>query len=302
MKTTLLIMAAGIGSRFGGGIKQLEPVDNNNHIIMDYSIHDAIEAGFNHVVFIIRRDIEEEFKEVIGERISGICEKHGVTVDYAFQDINDIPGSLPEGRTKPWGTGQAVLVAKNVLHTPFIVINADDYYGKEGFKAVHEYLVNGGKSCMAGFVLKNTLSDNGGVTRGICKMDDSNNLTKVDETKNIVKTENGAEADGVIIDIDSLVSMNMWGLTPDFLEVLEAGFKEFFETEVSENPLKSEYLIPTFIGELLEQDRISVKVLRSNDTWYGMTYKEDVLMATLDGNTKTLLPVSELPCILSLIQ
>lgn len=228
------------------------------------------------VVFIIRRDIEEEFKEVIGERISGICEKHGVTVDYAFQDINDIPGSLPEGRTKPWGTGQAVLAAKNVLHTPFIVINADDYYGKEGFKAVHEYLVNGGKSCMAGFVLKNTLSDNGGVTRGICKMDDSNNLTKVDETKNIVKTENGAEADGVIIDIDSLVSMNMWGLTPDFLEVLEAGFKEFFETEVSENPLKSEYLIPTFIGELLEQDRISVKVLRSNDTWYGMTYKEDV--------------------------
>ena len=187
MKTTLLIMAAGIGSRFGGGIKQLEPVDNNNHIIMDYSIHDAIEAGFNHVVFIIRRDIEEEFKEVIGERIAGICEKHGVTVDYAFQDINDIPGALPEGRTKPWGTGQAVLAAKNVLHTPFIVINADDYYGKEGFKAVHEYLVNGGKSCMAGFVLKNTLSDNGGVTRGICKMDDSNNLTKVDETKNIVK-------------------------------------------------------------------------------------------------------------------
>ena len=163
-----MILAAGIGSRFGGGIKQLEPVDNNNHIIMDYSIHDAIEAGFNHVVFIIRRDIEEEFKEVIGERIAEICEKHGVTVDYAFQDINDIPGSLPEGRTKPWGTGQAVLVAKNVLHTPFIVINADDYYGKEGFKAVHEYLVNGGKSCMAGFVLKNTLSDNGGVTRGIC--------------------------------------------------------------------------------------------------------------------------------------
>lgn len=277
METTLLIMAAGIGSRFGGGIKQLEPVDNNNHIIMDYSIHDAIEAGFNHVVFIIRRDIEEEFKEVIGERIAEICEKHGVTVDYAFQDINDIPGSLPEGRTKPWGTGQAVLVAKNVLHTPFIVINADDYYGKEGFKAVHEYLVNGGKSCMAGFVLKNTLSDNGGVTRGICKMDDSNNLTKVDETKNIIKTENGAEADGVIIDIDSLVSMNMWGLTLDFLEVLEDGFKEFFETEVSENPLKSEYLIPTFIGELLEQDRISVKVLRSNDTWY-MVFVDDLLL------------------------
>ena len=277
MKTTLLIMAAGIGSRFGTGIKQLEPVDDSNHIIMDYSIHDAIEAGFNHIVFIIRKDIEEEFKEVIGNRIAKICEKYDVTVDYAFQDINDIPGTLPEGRTKPWGTGQAVLAAKNILDTPFIVINADDYYGKEGFKAVHEYLVNGGKSCMAGFVLKNTLSDNGGVTRGICKMDTENNLTEVVETGNIIKTENGAEADGVIIDTDSLVSMNMWGLTPDFLIVLEEGFKEFFEKEVVKNPLKAEYLIPTFIGELLERGKISVKVLRSNDTWYGMTYKEDVV-------------------------
>lgn len=277
MKTTLLIMAAGIGSRFGTGIKQLEPVDDSNHIIMDYSIHDAIEAGFNHIVFIIRKDIEEEFKEVIGNRIAKICEKYDVTVDYAFQDINDIPGTLPEGRTKPWGTGQTVLAAKNILDTPFIVINADDYYGKEGFKAVHEYLVNGGKSCMAGFVLKNTLSGNGGVTRGICKMDTENNLTEVVETVNIVKTENGAEADGVSIDIDSLVSMNMWGLTPDFLDVLEEGFKEFFEKEVVKNPLKAEYLIPTFIGELLEQGKISVKVLRSNDTWYGMTYKEDVV-------------------------
>ena len=277
MKTALLIMAAGIGSRFGTGIKQLEPVDDSNHIIMDYSIHDAIEAGFNHIVFIIRKDIEEEFKEVIGNRIAKICEKYDVTVDYAFQDINDIPGTLPEGRTKPWGTGQAVLAAKNILDTPFIVINADDYYGKEGFKAVHEYLVNGGKSCMAGFVLKNTLSDNGGVTRGICKMDTENNLTEVVETGNIIKTENGAEADGVIIDTDSLVSMNMWGLTSDFLEVLEEGFKEFFEKEVVKYPLKAEYLIPTFIGELLEQGKISVKVLRSNDTWYGMTYKEDVV-------------------------
>ena len=228
MKTTLLIMAAGIGSRFGTGIKQLEPVDDAEHIIMDYSIHDAIEAGFNHVVFIIRKDIEKEFKEVIGDRIASICSSHNVTVDYAFQDINDIPGTLPEGRTKPWGTGQAVLAAKKVIKTPFIVINADDYYGKEGFKAVHEYLVNGGKSCMAGFVLKNTLSDNGGVTRGICKMDDQNNLTEVVETKNIVKTATGAKADGVVVDVNSLVSMNMWGLTLDFLDVLEDGFKEFF--------------------------------------------------------------------------
>jgi len=277
MKTTLLIMAAGIGSRFGAGIKQLEPVDASNHIIMDYSIHDAIEAGFNHVVFIIRKDIEKEFKEVIGERIESVCKEHHVTVDYAFQDINDIPGSLPEGRTKPWGTGQAVLAAKSVIDTPFIVINADDYYGKEGFRAVHEYLVNGGKSCMAGFVLKNTLSDNGGVTRGICKMDAENNLTEVVETKNIMKTEDGAEADGVAIDVNSLVSMNMWGLTPDFLEVLEDGFKEFFEKEVEQNPLKAEYLIPSFIGELLKQGKMSVKVLKTNDTWYGMTYKEDVM-------------------------
>lgn len=276
MNTTLLIMAAGIGSRFGTGIKQLEPVDASNHIIMDYSIHDAIEAGFNHVVFIIRKDIEKEFKEVIGDRIASICSSHNVTVDYAFQDINDIPGALPEGRTKPWGTGQAVLAAKNVIDTPFIVINADDYYGKEGFKAVHEYLVNGGKSCMAGFVLKNTLSDNGGVTRGICKMDEQNNLTEVVETKNIVKTATGAEADSVVVDVNSLVSMNMWGLTPDFLDVLEKGFKEFFEKEVPSNPLKAEYLIPIFIGELLEQGKMSVKVLKTNDTWYGMTYHEDV--------------------------
>ena len=276
MNTTLLIMAAGIGSRFGTGIKQLEPVDDTGHIIMDYSIHDAIEAGFNHVVFIIRKDIEKEFKEVIGDRIAATCSAHNVTVDYAFQDINDIPGTLPEGRTKPWGTGQAVLAAKSVIDTPFVVINADDYYGKEGFKAVHDYLINGGKSCMAGFVLKNALSDNGGVTRGICKMDAENNLTEVVETKNIVKTVNGAQADGVTIDTDSLVSMNMWGLTPDFLTTLEDGFKEFFEKEVVKNPLKAEYLIPTFIGELLDEGKMSVKVLKSNDTWYGMTYHEDV--------------------------
>ena len=169
-----------------------------------------------------------------------------------------------------------MLAAKSVIKTPFIVINADDYYGKEGFKVVHEYLVSGGKSCMAGFVLKNTLSDNGGVTRGVCKMDEDNNLTEVVETKNIVKIADGAEADGVAVDVNSLVSMNMWGLTPDFLSVLEDGFKDFFEKEVSGNPQKAEYLIPIFIGELLEQSKMSVKVLKTNDTWYGMTYHEDV--------------------------
>ena len=167
----------------------------------------------------------------------------------------------------PWGTGQAVLAAKKLLNTPFVVINADDYYGKEGFRAVHEYLVNGGKSYMAGFVLKNTLSDNGGVTRGICKMDEQNNLTEVVETKNIVKTAESAMTEGVVLDTDSLVSMNMWGLTPDFLEILETGFARFFEKEVPADPLKAEYLIPTFIGELLAEGKIDVKVLRTNDTW-----------------------------------
>ena len=198
MKTTLLIMAAGIGSRFGTGIKQLEPVDDANHIIMDYSIHDAIKAGFNHVVFIIRKDIEKEFKEVIGDRIASICSSRNVTVDYAFQNINDIPGELPEGRTKPWGTGQAVLAAKSVIDTPFIVINADDYYGKEAFVKVHDYLVEEHPAsdkldfCMAGFLLENTLSENGGVTRGICSVNEQGHLTKVTETKNIVKTAEGA--------------------------------------------------------------------------------------------------------------
>lgn len=276
METTLLIMAAGIGSRFGGGIKQLEPVDGGRHIIMDYSIHDAIEAGFNHVVFVIRKDIEAEFREVIGDRIAAVCAAKGVTVDYAFQGLHDIPGQFPEGRTKPWGTGQAVLAAKQVLKTPFVVINADDYYGKEGLRALHGHLVSGGGDCMAGFVLRNTLSDNGGVTRGICKMDEKSCLTQVTETKNILKTAAGAQADGVELDLDSLVSMNMWGLTLDFLQVLEQGFAEFFEKEVPTNPLKAEYLIPTFIGELLSQNKISVKVLKTNDAWYGMTYKEDV--------------------------
>ena len=276
MQTTLLIMAAGIGSRFGGGIKQLEPVDEQGHIIMDYSIHDAIEAGFNKVVFIIRKDIENEFKDVIGNRIEAVCKAHSVTVEYVFQDINDIPGELPKDRTKPWGTRQAILAAKDVLTTPFVVINADDYYGKEGFCEVHDYLVKGGQSCMAGFVLKNTLSENGGVTRGICKMDEYNDLTEVVETSNIVKTVDGAEADGVKLDTESLVSMNMWGLRPEFLETLEEGFAEFFEKVVPGNPMKAEFLIPTFIGELLAEDKMSVKVLRTNDTWYGMTYKEDV--------------------------
>ena len=271
-KPVLVIMAAGMGSRYGG-LKQIDPVDNEGHIIMDFSIYDAKRAGFEKVVFIIKKAIEKEFKAGIGDRISQYMD-----VEYVYQELDTLPEGfeVPEGRVKPFGTGHAILSCKDVVDGPFAVINADDYYGKEGFKAVHEYLVNGGKSCMAGFVLKNTLSDNGGVTRGVCKMDDQNNLTEVVETKNIVKTADGAEADGMAVDVNSLVSMNMWGLTPEFLDVLEEGFKEFFEKEVPSNPMKAEYLIPIFIGELLEQVKMSVKVLKTNDTWYGMTYHEDV--------------------------
>ena len=283
MKTTLLIMAAGIGSRFGTGIKQLEPVDASNHIIMDYSIHDAIEAGFNHVVFIIRKDIEKEFKEVIGERIASICSSHNVTVDYAFQDINDIPGEFPEGRTKPWGTGQAVLAAKDVLTTPFIVINADDYYGKEAFVKIHEFLVSNytpeksEELCMAGFILGNTLSDNGTVTRGICAVDEKDYLTDVVETYEIKKTADGAESQGNKIDVNSHVSMNMWGLTPEFVGLLEEGFVEFFENIKGDEAkeLKGEYLLPIYIDELLKKGKVSVKLLETQDKWFGVTYKED---------------------------
>ena len=284
MKTTLLIMAAGIGSRFGTGIKQLEPVDASNHIIMDYSIHDAIEAGFNHVVFIIRKDIEKEFKEVIGDRIASICSSHNVSVDYAFQDINDIPGTLPEGRTKPWGTGQAVLACKEVLHEPFAVINADDYYGKEAFVKLHDFLVGytpekANQFCMAGFILKNTLSENGAVTRGICETNEEGYLTAVHETSNIVKTPEGAAVDNdgqlTSINAESYASMNMWGLTPEFMQILEDGFKEFFANMGDKDILKAEYLLPIYIDELLQAGRVSVKVLDTNDKWFGVTYKED---------------------------
>lgn len=277
-ETALLIMAAGIGSRFGGGIKQLAPVGPNGEIIMDYSIHDAIEAGYNKIIFVIRKDIEEDFREIIGNRIEKICAKHNVKVEYAFQSLDNIPGEIPEGRSKPWGTGQAVLAAKDYVDMPFIVINADDYYGKEAFTKIHDFLCEDNKEnefCMGGFILKNTLSENGGVTRGVCKVDDKGFLTDVVETSDIVKTETGAAVNGEEIDADSYVSMNMWGLSPEFLNTLEEGFVEFFENTVPNNPLKAEYLLPIFIGELLREDKVSVKVLETKDKWFGVTYKED---------------------------
>ncbi|GFO84064.1 sugar phosphate nucleotidyltransferase [Anaerostipes butyraticus] len=293
MNTTLLIMAAGIGSRFGGGIKQLEPVGLNDEIIMDYSIHDAIEAGFNKIVFVIRRDIEADFRERIGSRVEELCQSLNVETAYAFQDLTSIPEGfqVPEGRTKPWGTGQAVLAAKDLIHEPFAVINADDYYGKEAFRQLHDWLVLDHEEtalAMAGFILKNTLSDNGGVTRGVCSVEKGHtHLLDVAETGNIVKTvdpasgETGAEADGVKLDPESFVSMNFWGFPakenedPAFLTVLEQEFKTFFQEDVPENPLKAEYLLPTLIGGLLREQKCMVKVLKTNDTWFGVTYKED---------------------------
>ena len=280
-KVTLVVMAAGIGSRFGGGIKQLEAVGPNGEIIMDYSIHDALEAGFNKVVFVIRKDLEKDFKEIIGRRMEKLVE-----VEYAYQELNDIPERFQkkiEGRKKPWGTGQAILCCKDVVDEPFLVINADDYYGKEAYREAYAYLTgrkddNAYEACMVGFVLKNTLSDNGGVTRGVCKVDEHRMLSEIVETTNIVKTAEGAAVqteDGAVpIDVESEVSMNMWGLSPKFFEVLDKGFNEFLEKLDPEN-LKGEYLLPTIIGDLLNEGKMKVEVRKSHDEWFGVTYKED---------------------------
>ena len=277
MKTALVIMAAGIGSRFGGGIKQLAPVGPNGEIIMDYSIHDAIEAGFNKIVFVIRKDIEQEFDDVIGKRIKIICEKHQVEVAYAFQDLMDVPNgvSVPEGRKKPWGTGQAVLAARDLVKEQFVVINADDYYGKEAFVRCYEFLqLESKEQCMAGFILKNTLSDNGGVTRGICQVDENSYLSMINETKEVMKTETGVVSQGREINPEEMVSMNMWGFTPDFMQQLEKGFEEFFQN-LQEDELKEEYLLPIYIEELLKENKVAVKVLKTYDSWFGVTYQED---------------------------
>ena len=279
-RAALVIMAAGIGSRFGGGIKQLEPVGPNGEIIMDYSIRDAVEAGFDKVVFVIRKDLEKDFKEVIGERI----EKQ-IPVEYAFQELDDIPQEFQEkfqGRTKPWGTGQAILACRGKVTEPFLVINADDFYGKEAYVEAYQYLKEkkeaSGKApiCMVGFVLNNTLSENGGVTRGVCEVDENGHLTNIVETHNIIRKGEKAEAeDGAKeLELDVPVSMNMWGLQPEFLDILEKGFHEFLETTKADD-LKAEYLLPTIIGGLLKEGRAEVTVLNSKDKWFGVTYKED---------------------------
>lgn len=277
-KTTLVVMAAGIGSRFGEGIKQLTSVGPNGEIIVDYSVHDALEAGFNKIIFIIRKDIHQDFDEIIGHRLSKKCE-----IEYAFQELNDIPKGfkVPKDRIKPWGTGHAVLSCKGMIHEPFAIINADDYYGKEAFVKVHDFLVAHASSqyeyCMPGFVLKNTLSEQGGVSRGICSVDSENHLTKIVETHNIVKRDPLmaiSEDTGAEIPLTSLASMNMWGVTPEYLDELEVGFKKFLK-EVPKDDIKAEYLLPTIMGGLIEEKRAQITVLPTRDKWFGITYAAD---------------------------
>ncbi len=280
---TLVIMAAGIGSRFGGGVKQLEPVGPNGELIIDYSIRDAIEAGCNKVVFVIRKDIEEDFKEIIGRRIENI-----VDVKYVFQSVDELPNGMKNiwGRTKPWGTGQAVLCVKDVVKEPFIVINADDYYGKEAFQSLYQYMTTEMHSdkeryglCMAGFLLKNTLSENGGVTRGVCEVDAEGKLFCVHETYDIQYKDGvlcGANDAGEVVSLreDQVVSMNMWGMSPAILEVLETRFVDFLQN-LGADALKKEYLLPRIVDKLLVEKKADVKVLETSDKWFGVTYKED---------------------------
>ena len=282
MNTTLIIMAAGIGSRFGTGIKQLAKMAPNGEIIMDFSIYDAKEAGFTKVVFVIRKAIEKEFKEVIGNRLSKV-----MPVEYVYQELEDLPEGyhVPEGRVKPWGTGQAILACKDVVKEPFVIINADDYYGKEAFSKLHEFLLSGNTDAdkinlaMAGFSLKNTLSENGAVTRGVCVADEAGFLKEVVETTGIQCVDGKIQCDNAKVSKwitpDTMVSMNMWAGYPDFLRYIDEGFARFLDA-LGENPEKKEYLLPNIVAELLEKKLASVKVLNTPDRWIGITYKEDI--------------------------
>ena len=276
----LVIMAAGIGSRYAGGIKQLESVGPNGELIIDYSIYDAVQAGFRKIIFVIRHEIEQDFREIIGNRLEKKLDKLGISCCYAFQELNALPEgfSVPSGRTKPWGTGQAVLSCKAMIQEPFAVINADDYYGKEAFRKICCFLKEKAQQsdhqfCMAGFVLKNTLSENGAVTRGICQMDQDGYLQSIHETQGIIKTADGIQADDRDLDPDDIVSMNMWGLTPLCLKMLQQGFLDFLKEHHAD--LKSEFLLPIFIDQLLHEKRASVQVLLTQDQWFGVTYRED---------------------------
>ena len=279
----LVVMAAGMGSRYGG-LKQVDPVGNHNQLIIDYSIYDARRAGFETVVFVIKHEIEDTFKAAIGDRLSKV-----INVKYAYQQLDDLPEgySVPEERVKPWGTAHAILAARKVVDGPFAVVNADDYYGPEGFKKIYDYLESHPDQpgcyefAMVGYLLGNTVTENGHVARGICEEDSENYLTRVTERTRIEK--DGADArftedDGATwthLSGNTIVSMNLWGFTESFLKEAEARFPAFLDKALAENPLKGEYFLPSVVTQLLEEKKARVKVLRSTDKWYGVTYRED---------------------------
>ena len=281
-KPVLVIMAAGMGSRYGG-LKQIDPIDKDGHIIIDFSIYDAIRAGFEKIVFIIKKANEKDFKEVIGKRM----EKH-VQVEYVFQELENLPEgySVPEGRVKPFGTGHAILSCKDVIDGPFAVINADDYYGPSAYKMIYDYLDSHSdddkyRYTMVGYVLENTLTDNGHVARGVCETDENHYLTGITERTHIEKKDDGAyytEDDGNTwqqLPEGSTVSMNLWGFSESILKELDARFPKFLDENLEKNPLKCEYFLPTVVNELLDENKATVEVLKSLDKWYGVTYKED---------------------------
>ncbi len=259
-KTTLVVMAAGMGSRFGG-LKQIAPVGPGGEIILDFSVYDAVKAGFDKTVFIIRRDIEKDFREIAGRRIEKMTD-----VEYVFQDMDTLPEgfSVPDGRTKPWGTGHAVYCTKDVIDNPFALINADDYYGQKSFKLIHDSLVDNGQTCMVGFNLGNTITENGTVARGICDVQDG-------ILKGVVEHTDLDKNSG--IPLDTIVSMNMWGLLPSIYDDIEADFIKFLNN--LKNPLKDEFYIPFVVDNMIQTKGEIVRVLETDDKWYGVTYKED---------------------------
>lgn len=281
MEKTLVIMAAGMGSRYGG-LKQIDPVGPDNTLIIDYSIYDAVQAGFETIAFIIKKDDEEAFKEAIGDRIA-----RKVNVRYIYQRLDNLPAgySVPEGRTKPWGTAHAIMCCAGEVNTPFAVINADDYYGAEAFRKMSDWLETEEAKvptnyCMTGYVLKNTITENGHVARGICQVDDNGMLKNVVERTKIMRrngqtqyTEDGEN--WVDVDENSIVSMNCWAFKPIFLETLQKRFEEFLKENYESNPLKCEFFLPFVVQEMIDEGSCSVKVLHTNDKWFGVTYRED---------------------------
>lgn len=270
--TTLVVMAAGMGSRFGG-LKQLEPVGTNGEVLLDYSVYDAAKAGFNKVVFVIKKEIEKDFRELVGKRI-----EQKIDVDYAFQELDKLPAgfTVPADRKKPWGTGHAILCCKDLVDQPFAAVNADDFYGPSAYQQINHYLAQqNGDYCMVGFRLKNTLTDNGTVSRGICKADSNGHLLDIQEITDIAADCAYLDADKnkVVLPADTIVSMNMWGFTPDLFGYLEEGFHAFLTEKIEQS--KAEFFLPFQIDELIKDGRKQVKVLVAEDKWYGMTYRED---------------------------